>query len=1152
MPPIASTAARSLFAYLVTYRDRPHTRDLLAGIFWMDVPDTVARRRLSQSLWQIGKALRPHCVLLTEGDTVQLNPDLPLWVDVAEFQQARAEAEAPLASGAIASVLDQLQKAANLYRGPFLSGYYDDWVLPERERLREGFLEVLEKLVAGRKQQGAYDQALTNARRLAAEDPWREEAHREVMRLCHLLGRDHAALQQFELCRRVLEEELDAEPSAETAALAAVIADREAMAEYSLLPSAAPPTAAPFLERPDRLPLVGRHAELRELLRQLESAMQGAGGLTLVCGEAGVGKTRLLSELESNARWRGVRTLWGLGYELADPPAYQPLIEVLRTEITGLQQSSLGSLWRVELARLLPEMEIGDARPTSLEPEEERRRLSEAIVRAFLALSETGPCLILLESAQWMDVTSLETIRYLLPRLTNAPLMVVITVRPEELRGRQARIVSALESTRLPRRLELDRLELSAAEELVAHALGLEQPAPIFSARLHEETEGNPFFLIETLRALVDEGLLYCDEEGDWSTPWDEETTNYAELPLPASVLQSIERRLDRLSPRQSELLGLAAIIGRRVTFDLWHLASEMDARDLLDVGDELCRRGVLLANEAELEEADYVFAHDQIRRVAHDRLAAPRRRLYHQRVAEALERLAPDDAEALAYHWTEAKAWAKAVDYHQLAGERARVVYANDNAVAHFGKALESLDHVPGAWDTVLRYELHLARERVRDLQGEREAQAKDLDMLAGLARQLGDAQRQAVVALRQAHYADRTSDYPAAIAAAEQAIRFSQTVPDLSTEVEGLICRGKALTRQGSYGAAQSELERAIGLIRRAEAAQEPPGPLHDLETECLRSLGASLWCLGQYAAARRRYEQCIELCRERGDRRGESLALSRLGVIHAEQGDYDAAQTCYRHAAQICHEIGHRFGEANIIGNSGIVFLYQGAHGDARDLFEQSLRICREIGHRRAESIVSTYFALLFHRLDDNETARQWGERALAMAQELGDRPVCSDASTNLAHALAALGHLADAAKAYSRAFTLRHELGETNRAMESRAGLASVLLAQGDTDGARLQVEQILDHLESGSLDGADEPFRIYYTCYRVLSAPDDPRAQDVLSTAYRLLQEQASKIGDQELRRSFLQNIPHHRAIVASHCEQQSRQITVRLARADAP
>jgi DNA-binding SARP family transcriptional activator len=819
VPPIPGPASRSLFAYLATYRNRPHTRDLLAGTFWPELPDAVSRRRLSQALWQIRRALSPHPVLVTEGDTVQLNPDLPLWIDVAEFEQAgqhaSSETEKPLPANATSIGLGELRKAAELYRGAFLSGYYDDWVLPERERLREAFLEVLEWLVAGHKQHGEYERALTCARRLAAEDPWREEAHCEVMRLYHLLGRDHEALQQFEICRRVLDEELAAEPSPETAALAAEIAERGDLSESPLLPSAARPSVAPLLERPDRLPLVGRQWELPELLHQLESAVQGAGGLTLVYGEAGVGKTRLLRELASNAEWRGVRTVWGRCYELVAPPAYQPLVEALSADMSALDTSSLEPLWRVELSRLLPELDIGDAVAVSLEPEEERRRLSEAIVRGFLALAATKPCLVLLEDAHWMDPASLEAIRYLSPRLAGAPLLVVITVRQEELRGRQADIVSALEDTRLPRRLDLDRLDLGATGELVQHALGLEQSAPRFSARLHGETEGNPFFLIETLWALAEEGLLYRDEKGEWSTPWDESTDDYAELPVPAGVLQSIERRLERLPPPQSDLLSLAAIIGRGVAFDLWHLSSAQGNRELLDAGDELCRRGLLLAVDADVGEADYVFAHDQIRRVAYGRLAAPRRRLYHQRVAEALERLAPDEPEALAYHWMEARVWDRAADYHRQAGDRARAVYANAKAVDHYSKALEALDRLSGAVDPVLRYELHLVREVVHDLQGEREAQGEDLKVLARLAQQLDDDHRQAIVALRQAHYAERTGDYPTAIAAAQAAIHFGEAAQELRSEAEGHVCWGKALTRQGDYKAAQGRVRRSSALL-------------------------------------------------------------------------------------------------------------------------------------------------------------------------------------------------------------------------------------------------------------------------------------------------------------------------------------------------
>jgi DNA-binding SARP family transcriptional activator len=1157
LPPISGVLTRSLFSYLVTYRDRSHNRDLLAGTFWPNLPDAVARRRLSQSLWQIRKALSPHPVLIAEADAVQLNPDLPLWVDVAAFEEAFRQIgdkieRLPPAQAAAPAGPAELVAAVDLYRGAFLSGYYDDWVLPERERLHRVLLELLAQLVAVCKQRSEYEHALAYARRLATEDPWREEAHCEIMRLCHLLGRDHEALQQLETCRRVLDEDLGAEPSSGTIALAAEIARCIGDGVYPLLPTAARPVTLPLLERPDRLPLAGRQREMAELLEQLESAARGVGGLSLVYGEAGVGKTRLLRELADNAQWRGICTVWGRCYELAAPPAYQPLVEALRADITTLRSPALEPLWRVELSRLLPELDTGGVEAVSLEPEEERHRLSEAIARGFLMLAAARPCLVLLEDAHWMDPASLEAIRYLLPRLVDASLCLVISIRREELTGRQAQALMALENTRLPHRLDLGRLDPSATGELVQHALGLEQPAPLFSTRLYSETEGNPFFLIETLWSLVEDGLLYRDAEGVWSTPWDGSTADYAELPLPAGVLQSIERRLERLPPLQAELLSLAAMIGRGVAFDLWHQASSREESDVLDAADALCGKGLLARADADRGQADYVFAHHQIRRVAYGRLAAPRRRMYHRQVAEALEHLAPGEPGALAYHWMEARVWNKAVDYHRQAGDRALGVYANADALHHYSQALEALDRLPSVADPVLRYELHLARERVYDLHGEREAQAQDLAVLAHLAQQLEDTRRQGQVALRQAHYADRISDYPAAITAAETAIRLARSTGDQAVEAEGHVRLGQALTRQGDYWAAQLQLEGALRRIRSAAAFRDPAGPQPKLEADCLRSLGTTLWCLAEYVAAQRVCEECLELCRESGYRHGESLVLGKLGVIHAEQGDYGTAQVYHRSAGQICREIGHRFGEVNTICNSGIVSLYLGDHESAEDNLAQGLRICREIGHRRAESVISTYMSLLYHRTGDDERAREWGQRALLVAEQLGDRPVCSDALTNLGHALAGLGHLADAARAYRQALELRRELGEHNRAAESLAGLASVLLAQGDLNGARRHADEILDHLESRSLDGADEPFRVYLTCYRVLRATGDPRAQKLISHAHHLLQQRASKIADRDLRQSFLENIPAHRAIASAVRGYHAHVVTVRLACAGAP
>jgi predicted ATPase len=318
--------------------------------------------------------------------------------------------------------------------------------------------------------------------------------------------------------------------------------------------------------------------------------MAGNGGLTVLYGEAGVGKSRLLRELADNAAWRGVQTAWGRCYEMASA-AYQPFVEVLRACLPALNASRLASVWRACLAQLLPEL-AGDGGPLSLlPPDEERRRLLEAIGQALVALAETTPHLLLLDDTHWIDLASLEVLRYLLPRLADSRLLVVITIRGEELTGQTEAELWAMEDTRLSHRLELRRLDATATGELVQRALGLEQPAPRFSARLYAETEGNPFFIVEALRTLVEEGLLVRDEAGVWSTPWDDSTQDYAELPLPAEVAHSIERRLARLPSPLGQALDLAAVIGRSLDFRLWLAASGWEEEPLLAAADELCAR---------------------------------------------------------------------------------------------------------------------------------------------------------------------------------------------------------------------------------------------------------------------------------------------------------------------------------------------------------------------------------------------------------------------------------------------------------------------------------------------------------------------------------------------------------------------------------
>jgi len=231
-----------------------------------------------------------------------------------------------------------------------------------------------------------------------------------------------------------------------------------------------------------------------------------------------------------------------------------------------------------------------------------------------------------------------------------------------------------------------------------------------------------------------------------------------------------------------------------------------------------------------------------------------------------------------------------------------------------------------------------------------------------------------------------------------------------------------------------------------------------------------------------------------RETGNRRQEGLQFQLLGGVLRHLGDYDGA----------------------------------------RVHFEQALRINRETGWLRGERSALLALGQISHHLGDHEAAREYCGQAqalLAGAEVVGEQ---ASALTLLGHALLGLGQLAEAGDAYQQALTLRKELVQPYRATEALAGLARASLAQGNRAQAQLHIEEILSYLETGTLDGTDEPARVYLTCFRVLRANGDPRADDILEEGYQFLQKRAAKISDEEERRSFLESIAAHREIASEY------------------
>ncbi len=521
--------------------------------------------------------------------------------------------------------------------------------------------------------------------------------------------------------------------------------------------------------------------------------------------------------------------------------------------------------------------------------------------------------------------------------------------------------------------------------------------------------------------------------------------------------------------------------------------------------------------------EREYLFLNPTVWEVCYESVPREERREYHARVAAWL--MARSDEEVrehlglIADHLERAGQMEQAVVYLRRAGEQAAAQFANAEAVAYLSRALDLTPEDAQAE----RYALLLAREKVYDLQGDRDAQRQDLAILGTLGAALADALKQAEVAQRQARHATVTGDYPAAIAAARTAIDLARAAQSASSEAAGYLRLGRALWHQGEYEAAQSQLEQALNLARVAGVRQ--------IEADSLHNLGIASYYQGDRPGATMYWEQGLSIYREIGHRHGEGLALSNLGEVSMGQGDHAAAKTYLEQALHIDRAIGNRTAEGYVLGYLGLVSLGLGDYAEARAYLEQSLSACRETAYRRGECQALSNLGLLSSCLGDDKAARECSQQALSIANDIGERNYQGYALTNLGHALAGLGDLAEAADVYRQALALRRELGQQSLAMESLAGLARVFLAQGDLPQAQAQAEEILRYLETKTLDGTDEPLRIYLTCYRILRATLDSRAQTVLDMAHRLLQERAAKITDGEMRCSFLENVAAHREIV---------------------
>jgi DNA-binding SARP family transcriptional activator len=693
VPGVDSPRLQALLAYILLHRDAPQPRAHLSYLFWLDSTEAQARANLRKYLHHLRRSL-PDAdrFLYIDNRVVYWQPDAPFTLDVADFEAAVHRAEEAERGGDQAGLREALEQAVAAYRGDLLPSCYDDWVLTERERLRQAFARIVQRLIELLESQRDYSAAIREAERLLRHDPLHEETHRQLMRLYALRGDRARALRAYHTCATVLERELAVEPSAAT---------REAY-ERLLRLDATP--APPLREPTPTTELVGREAEWAQLQAAWRGASDGRPRLVLLQGEAGIGKTRLAEDLLAWSMRQGIATAGSRCYASDGRLAYGPVTAWLRN--TSLRESlaSLDEVWLSEIARLLPELLVehpGISPPTPLTESWQRGRFFRALARPFV---ESCPLLLMIDDLQWCDGETLLWLSHLLhaqredtAARRSLRLLLVVTQRTEEAPGPE-RLRTLLDDLR--RTGQLDEIELQPLDETETFTLASNvagrAPDPSLAGPLYRGSEGNPLFVVEMVRA----GRAW---NGDWIAAHGAESAATA-LPLPPRVQRVIEARLAQLSAPAHELVEVAAVVGREFTFDVVAHASKAQAgadaeETLVRALDELWQRRIVREQGADA----YDFGHDRIREVAYTALSAARRRLLHHRVAEAIEAVHGDNVGAVAghvaAHYEKAGLLEPASRCYERGAEHARSIHANEDAVHYLQRAIELLPRV-GAGD--------------------------------------------------------------------------------------------------------------------------------------------------------------------------------------------------------------------------------------------------------------------------------------------------------------------------------------------------------------------------------------------------------------------------------------------------------------------
>ena len=879
---------QALFAYLALRHPVPVLRSELAFTIWAGSTEEQALTNLRKALHHI-KQTFPNEFIQADAKLLQLHRDVRL--DLKDFTAALDSAERARLSNDPGTEQTSLEAATAFYQGDLLPGLYDDWLMPERERLRGQFIRAMDRLIALLEARQHYRDAIQHAQRLLQTDNLREETYRTLIRLQAINNDRAAALNIYHTCAGVLARELGVEPDADTRE------QYERLLKSDMRLSRNTPT------RPISTPLVAREAEWKTLLTEWKKAAQGDLRIVLLSGEAGIGKTRLAEDFVHWAEQQGLHVANAVCYSAEGRISFAPVAEWLRSmPLDGLDAHSLG-----ELSRILPELR-GDSPPLPMTESWQRQVFFEAMARGVL--SSGGPTVLLLDDIQWCDNDTLAWLRYLLHFDKNAKILLLITLRAEELSANnelQLLLLDLRAESRLMG-IELSRLDEKQTVELGRHLLGKDFSETDSSA-LFRESEGVPLFVVELAGTGVRVDLARKMETG----------LGTHEAGLPPRLKALLDARLARLSSPARAVVESAAVIGREFDFELLRKISELEEGATVQALDELWRLRMIRERSGR-----YDFSHDKLREATLAGISPIRLRWLHQRAGEALEaNQSGNEYARIADHFERAGMHAKASGYYVRAANQSQQLFAFTEALAYLRNSLM----------------LETQRGTLADLHEQRGDLLKMLEQREDAFQAFAQAHELSDDFIQKARLSRKQSTLTGRFEVDVARQKYQSTLDELARaqnkpgywsewieiqlswievcywtqnadEVDGLMAQIRTPVEQ--YGTLLQKIQHRFCLISSAfiseryrltmehvTLAQETvelaieSGVSHHI-SNAKRQFAMVAMCAGQLELAESAYREAISLAKKNGDQNSISIARAYLSITHRRQRKVDEART------------------------------------------------------------------------------------------------------------------------------------------------------------------------------------------------------------------------------------------------------------------